>query len=322
MRHRVQRIVTAGDDHREIQVGELLGERLGGRQIGLGQAQDRKQSAGVRRDQCPVDQPGARRRVGQRHHDQQLIGVGDDYPLGGIGVIGGAPQQCSPRAAPHDAGQRIGATRQIADDVDVVADDDRCATQFPCPHRGHVAVDVAAEHTPPAAAVDADHHRLLRVGVLRAGFGPRARTLPGPEFDVGLVVVAGPQPTAPRACRPTFEGNSAGSWRWSRCRPPRRRRPAVRRSRRPSPSGDRHRTARCPACSGVAVISRPSGVSRQSPPSRLISVDSAARRSVSWPRRCAMPDSRETEPGAASAASTATDGVSSPTSRRLTSNPE
>ena len=52
-----------------------------------------------------------------------------------------------------------------------------------------------------------------------------------------------------------------------------------------------------PGRSGVAVISSPSAVSRQSPPSRLISVHSAASRSVSWPRRWAMPDSRETDPG-------------------------
>ena len=162
MRHRVQRVVATGDDHLEIQVGVLLGERRGGREIGLGQAQDRDQPAGVGRDQRPIDQPGARRRVGQRHHDQQLIGVGDDHPFGGVGVIGGAPQHCSPRTATHDAGQRIGAAGQIADDVDVVADDDRCAAQFPGPHRGDMAVDVAVERTSPPAAVDADHHRRAR----------------------------------------------------------------------------------------------------------------------------------------------------------------
>ena len=76
-----------------------------------------------------------------------------------------------------------------------------------------------------------------------------------------------------------------------------------------------------PGRSGVAVITRPSGVSVQSPPRRLISVLSAASRSVSWPRRWAMPLSRDTDPGVASAASAATDGVSSPTARRSTSNP-
>ena len=36
-------------------------------------------------------------------------------------------------------------------------------------------------------------------------------------------------------------------------------------------------------------MTRPSGVSSHCPPRPLISADSAASRSVSWPRRCAMP---------------------------------
>ena len=200
VRHSFQRIVTARDDHLEIQVGELLGERGGGREVGLGQAQDREQSAGVGRDQRPVDQPGAWRWIGQRHHDQQLIGVGDDHPLGGIGVIGGAPQHCSPRSTTDDAGQGIRPTGQITDHVDIVADDDRCAAQFASPHRRDPLIGgIAVEHTPPPAAVDADHHRRLRVGVLRAGFGPRPRTSSRADFDVGLVVVAGPQPLDSRS---------------------------------------------------------------------------------------------------------------------------
>ena len=47
----------------------------------------------------------------------------------------------------------------------------------------------------------------------------------------------------------------------------------------------------------VAVITRPSGVSAQSPPRRLISVLSAASRSVSWPRRWAMPAAVTPIPG-------------------------
>ena len=39
----------------------------------------------------------------------------------------------------------------------------------------------------------------------------------------------------------------------------------------------------------MGVITQPSSISRQSPPIRLISADMAAKRSVSWPRMCAMP---------------------------------
>ena len=197
VRDGVQRVVAAGGDHGQIEVGELLGERGGGREVGLGQAQDRYQPAGVGRDQRSIDQAGARRRVGQGHHDQQLIGVGDDDPLGGIVVIGGAPQHCSPRPTPDDAGQGIRPTGKVANHVDVVADDDRCAAQFSCPHRGDPAIGVAVEHASPAAAVDADHHGRFCVGVFGAGLGPRSRTASRADLDVGLVVVARPQPLDP-----------------------------------------------------------------------------------------------------------------------------
>ncbi len=151
------------------ETAELFGERFRRGQVGLGQAQDRCQPTGVRGDQRPVDESGAWRRVGQCHHDQQLVGVGDHHPFGGVGVIGGAPQHRSPRSAPHDAGQGVVATGQIADDVDIVADDDRRAAQFPRPHGGDAVHRVAVEHTSPAAAVDADHHGRLRRRRARAG---------------------------------------------------------------------------------------------------------------------------------------------------------
>src|SRR5262249_60710457 len=53
------------------------------------------------------------------------------------------------------------------------------------------------QHTGPAAAVHADHHRGLGVGVLRASLGPRSRPLSGADLDVGLVVVAWPQTLGP-----------------------------------------------------------------------------------------------------------------------------
>ena len=127
----------------QIEIGELRGERFGRGQVGLGQAQDGFESAGVCRDQRALDQAGAGRRVGQRNHDQQLVGVGDDDAFGRIGVIGGAPQHRSPLTAPHDAGQRVGPPGQVADDADIVADDDRRAAEFPCPHGGDPAVGVA-----------------------------------------------------------------------------------------------------------------------------------------------------------------------------------
>ena len=149
-------------------------ERLGGRQIGLGQAQNGLQPAGIRGDQCALDQTGARRRVGESDHHQQLIGIGDDDALGGIGVIGGAPQHRSPLTSSHDAGQGVRLPRDVADDADVVADDDRGAPQFAGPHGGDATVRVAVERAAPPAAVDGHHHRFVGVGVVRSGLGPRS----------------------------------------------------------------------------------------------------------------------------------------------------
>ena len=66
-------------------------------------------------------------------------------------------------------------------------------------------------------------------------------------------------------------------------------------------------------------MTRPSAVSSTSPPRAVSSVARAARRSVSWPRRWATPRSRDGV--AASAATAAIVGVSSPTSCRSTSTP-
>ena len=182
--HREQGIIDTRGDHRQVQIRELLGERLRRGQVRLGQAQNRRQAAGVGGDQRPVDQAGAWRRVRQRHHDQQLVRVGDDNSFGGVGVIGGASQHRTSRTPAHDAGQGVVASGQIADDVDIVADDDRRAAQLASSHGGDPAIGAAAQHTPPAAAVDADHHGGLRVGVLRTRLGPGPRPFTGPDFDV------------------------------------------------------------------------------------------------------------------------------------------
>ena len=150
------------------------GERLRRGQIGFGQAQDGFEPAGIRGDQCALDQAGARRGVGERDDHQQLIGVGDDDALGGIGVIGGAPQHGSPLTASHDAGQSVRLARDVADDADVVADDNRGAAQFAGPHGGDDAVGVAAERAAPPAAVDGHHHGFVGVGVVGSGLGSRS----------------------------------------------------------------------------------------------------------------------------------------------------
>ena len=123
-RNGVERIVAARDRDGQVQIGELRGEGLRRREVGLGQAQNRRQPARVGGDQRAFDEAGARRRVGERDHDQQLVGVGDDHALGGIGVVRGAPQHRSAVPAPHDARQGVRASGEVAHQADVVADHD------------------------------------------------------------------------------------------------------------------------------------------------------------------------------------------------------
>ena len=170
----VERIVAPGGGDREVEVGEFRRERLCRRQVSFRQAQNGLQPAGIGGDQCALDQTGTRRRVGERDHHQQLIGIGDDDALGGVGVVGGAPQHGPPLTSSHDAGQGVRLARNVADDADVVADDDRGATQFAGPHGGDDAVRVAVERAAPPAAVDGHHHGFVGVGVVRSGLGPRS----------------------------------------------------------------------------------------------------------------------------------------------------
>jgi hypothetical protein len=219
-------------------------------EIGLGQTQNRREPARVCGDQRPFDKAGARGRVGECHHDQQLVGVGDDHALGGIGVVGGAAQDRSTVTATHDARQGVGVPGEVAHHADVVADHDRRPAQLAGPHRRHNAVGVAAERAAPSPAIDRHHHGVLGVGVVGADLRPRPRTPPRSDPDVGLVVLPAAQPLKPLAstpgrpaCRPTFAGSPAVSSRWCRCPRPRPLASAVRRSRLPSPSGGRRRTA-------------------------------------------------------------------------------
>lgn len=196
-RDRVQRVVAARGDHGEIQVGELRGERFGWGEVRFRQAKNRFQASGVRGDQRALDKPGARWRIGQRHHDEQLVGVGDHNAFGGVGVVGGAAQNRPAFAAAHDAGQGVGSAGQIADHVHVVTHHDRRAAQFAGAHRGDSLCGVAVQRATPPPTVDGDHHRRTGVGMVGAGLGPRTRAPTRSDPDVGLVVV----PSAPCAQR-------------------------------------------------------------------------------------------------------------------------
>ena len=190
-----------------------------------------------------------------------------------------------------------------------------------------VAGGVAVQRAGPAAAVDRDDHGRLRVGVLRPALAARP----------GALARAAPARRTRRTRRDSPRAPAA------RARPPRQRGPEAREvgdglggARRCRRSHARHDQPDERARGGHPVVGvgpprrspaqrgRPDRPGRRrsrstSPPSAVISVASAARRSVSWPRRCATP--RSGDGPAASAARAATVGVSSLTSCRSTSTP-
>ncbi len=195
---------TRGDDvaHRERRV--LLEERCGVGDVGLGQ-QEQGLHAGVEGgDEAAVDEAGAGFGVGQGGDDDELVGVGHEHPLDGVGVVGGAAQHGDAGGDPHDPGQAALGTGGVADEVHLVTHDDALATELAGPHRRDVLPGSGlADEDPVAAAVDAEDPGGHRVGVYRPllGAGPGPAPV-GADADVGLVVVArGPRHQASAVAR-------------------------------------------------------------------------------------------------------------------------
>ena len=91
-RERVRRRVAAGDDHGHLQLAYGAANGSGSAEIGLGQAEHRREAAAYaatrQRSMKPVRGTGS----ATRRDDHQLVGVGDHHALDGVGVVGGAAQ--------------------------------------------------------------------------------------------------------------------------------------------------------------------------------------------------------------------------------------
>ena len=176
--------------------GIVCEEVVGGGQVGLGEHEQRLHSCVVGGDEAPVDHAGTRFGIGEGRDNDELVGVGDDDPLDGIGVVGCPPQDRRTLMDAHDACEGVRAAPGVTDEPDAVADDDPLATEFTSPHGqddtfgvtigGHRAP--ADEHR-VAASVHADDEPVDRIGVGRAVLGawPAAASV-GPDPDVGLVI--------------------------------------------------------------------------------------------------------------------------------------
>src|SRR5699024_9278741 len=112
-------------------------------------------------------------RVGEGGNDDELVGVGDDDPLDGVGVVGGAPQHGVALLDAHDPRQRVPPPGGVPDHADAVADDDRGAAELSGAHGGDDAFGGSGYERGPAAPVDggdaADDRVLVLGSVLGAG---------------------------------------------------------------------------------------------------------------------------------------------------------
>ena len=185
-------VVSGRDEVTHRQRGVLLeeGRRVG--EVGLGEHEQGLHAGVVGGDQAAVDQPGARLGVGQGGDDDELVGVGHEDPLDRVGVVGGAPQHRTARRHPHDAGQAAVGAGRVADEEDVVADDDALAAELAGPHGDDDVAGLAvADEGRVPTAVDTGHptgHGILVGGaVLASRTGSPAA---GANSYIGLVVGA------------------------------------------------------------------------------------------------------------------------------------
>src|SRR5262249_40574495 len=142
-----------------------------------------------------VDEPGARRRVGQRADDDELTGVGDHNTLGAGLIVCRAHEHRLAFVDPDDPGQGVGLAGDVADDLHPGADHHPAPAQLAGAHRGHGGVGL--DETGVAAPVDGHDEALDRVGVLGTAARTRARGRTRAYPHIVLVVLAWPPQSSP-----------------------------------------------------------------------------------------------------------------------------
>lgn len=185
-------VSTAADADGGYVQGPVAGEqgrRVG--QVGLGEDEQRIDASVVGRHQATIDQSDSWRWVGEGHDDAHLIGIGNDYPLVGVGVVGGAPQGGRSRFNPDQSPQCVWLAGKVADDADLIADHDRFASQFAGLDGHYLAVGIICQCARDAPSIHCDDQGRARIGVgrplLATGPGSTSRARP----DVVLVEFAG-----------------------------------------------------------------------------------------------------------------------------------
>ena len=128
-------VVPTGDDvghlERRVPVEEV------GRvdEVRLGQHEERLEGGVVGGDEASINHAGSGLRVESRH-DGELVGVGDDDALDGVGVVGGAPEHGPALLDPDDPRQGVRSTARVSDQPDLVPDDDAGTAEVASLHGG------------------------------------------------------------------------------------------------------------------------------------------------------------------------------------------
>src|SRR5690606_6708757 len=138
---------------------------------------------------------------------------GDQHALDGVlGVVGGASQRRGPLVATDHARERVGCARQVADEVDPVADDERGAAELAGLHRADPRA-VVDQHVVAAAVhrEDRARPRVLVLGALLRARPAAAPVRPDAYLVLGVAQVprhyrgllAAPASPEPGAAAPT-----------------------------------------------------------------------------------------------------------------------
>ena len=181
-------------------------------EVGLGQHQERLHASVICRHQATVDHARSRLGVSQRRHDDELVGVGHDDSLDGVGVVRGSAQNRAAGLDAHDPGQRVGAARGVPDDRHLITDDDALASELAGLHGNDDVVTAPVHDQGVTAAVHAGHEPEDGILVSRAILGAGPGT-PGvwPDPHVALVVRAGSRTHRPAIRLPPNEA-SPSAW--------------------------------------------------------------------------------------------------------------
>ena len=172
--------------HVECGIGIDHRSRIG--EIGLGEDEERRQARVVGRHERTVDEAESRLGIGQRDHDPELVGVGDDHALDIVGVICGTPQDRLALLDLDNAREGVCLVGDVADQAHAIAHDDALAPELASLDGQHRRA-VVGDHG-EATAIDGGDERGRCVVMGGSVLGPRPRLATrGADADVVLVQV-------------------------------------------------------------------------------------------------------------------------------------